>query len=69
MTFNVPPFLDYEELASHIYIMHKIYVGDILNGTAKPKDKLKELLICHHHAHERETQHPIPHLHSERKAT
>jgi hypothetical protein len=67
--FNIPPFLDHEELASHIYIMHKIYVGDILNSTkTKPRDKLKELLICHHHAHERMTEHTIPHRHSERKA-
>jgi len=66
--FNIPPFADHEELASHIYILHKIYVGDILNGKTKPRDKLKELLICHHHAHEKLNQYMIPHRHSERKA-
>ena len=66
MTFNIPPFNGHEELASHIYIMHKVYVGDILNGKTKPKDKLKELLICHHLAHERLSQYMLPHQHSER---
>jgi len=66
--FTVPPFAGHEELASHIFIMHRIYVADILNGKGKPRDKLKELLICHHHAHEKTTQYPVPHLHQERKS-